>query len=755
MSAKLHLFKLLNITTFIVLVAAYSTVTSAQNLGVSGNSVTISVPGTSFSQVATLDNLGAVSSVTGVPTTGTLTTPSFSFTLEETGAAGTSGTYAVGIVLDEQGSSRRLEVFIPGVVLTFDGSGNLTGTLSNPTVNIYGRDTLGATSVLVPVPSGGSVNFNGSTLSFSAASQIALIQAQGGILADITTSINNTGLTYDYTVILKNTAGQLYSFTHDVNGTPTAFPASGAAEFVIAGSAADAATLNGGQKLTGTVTFAAAAPPPGGGAPAPTECDDGFTLVDDECLAPSEQAEENLDDANAAVTALDADSTPEEITAAVEDLTDTGGEIADLLGDDNADNELGLAFINVARTGTARVALFGGDATLVISDLSSLLITIGRVAENLNPASLSAQQLTTLNSDTVDTIDSVTDLVAASGSLSEAAQESLTNSAESLLAGSVSANSGTLNTQNRTALVTLVDVLEPSFKPRLAVPAQIYTPLAGELGATLEAIEVEPDPVTNVIDFTLTRVLSISPGDISAPNADFSAIILDANAANTSFTNIESGVDFVADIASMAIVASSVAEGVFELPNGNILVVGDNISMTLSPASFDIDAFTDGVTAANAEIILLPNGGLSISDGVIVAVATFGADAGNSGSATFGGPTGADESDANYFFTVNYGNGVTQTLQPLINDDAFYDSVQGFGYAVSTDRASGIITIDSIGDFRPAYVVRPITFAEGFNHNLNKDASGVSYAVTDANSDGVMDAVVFTDSSVQIVFGMP
>ncbi|MFT5844090.1 MAG: hypothetical protein ACI80L_002894, partial [Pseudohongiellaceae bacterium] len=49
----------------------------------------------------------------------------------------------------------------------------------------------------------------------------------------------------------------------------------------------------------------------------------------------------------------------------------------------------------------------------------------------------------------------------------------------------------------------------------------------------------------------------------------------------------------------------------------------------------------------------------------------------------------------------------------------------------------------------------PITFSEGFTHNLNKDASGVSYAVTDANSDGVMDAVVFTDSSVQLVFGMP
>ena len=153
---------------------------------------------------------------------------------------------------------------------------------------------------------------------------------------------------------------------------------------------------------------------------------------------------------------------------------------------------------------------------------------------------------------------------------------------------------------------------------------------------------------------------------------------------------------------------------------------------------------------------------MEISDGVVVASAGFGFedatdfDPSTAGAATFRGPTGQDESDANYYFTVDYANGGgTQKLQPLIRDNAFFDSVEGYGYTVSTNRATGIITIDGIGSFRPSYVVRSIGLFETYTHNQNKDSSGVSYAVTDANSDGLADVLVFTGSSVQLVYGMP
>jgi hypothetical protein len=42
-------------------------------------------------------------------------------------------------------------------------------------------------------------------------------------------------------------------------------------------------------------------------------------------------------------------------------------------------------------------------------------------------------------------------------------------------------------------------------------------------------------------------------------------------------------------------------------------------------------------------------------------------------------------------------------------------------------------------NFRPSYVISPAMFSGLFAHKLNKGASGVSYILTDANSDGVVD----------------
>lgn len=752
MRAKLNPFKLFNATLLTLVVAVFSTLTSAQTLSVSGDSVTISVPGTTFSQVATLNNAGVVSSVTGVPTTGSLTTPTFSFTVAQATSESTTGTYSVGIILDEQSSNRRLEVFIPGVVMAFDASGNLTGSLSSPNVNIYGRDASGATQAATTVASGGSVNFNGSTLSFSAASQIALIQGQGGILADIITSINNVGLGYNFTVILARTAGTNHTFQH-TDATP--FPAAGA-EFIL-GAGDNGVLGTASQKLTGTVTFAAVAVASGGGAPAELQCDEGFKNDgNDICVAIDAQAQEDLGDADAGIAALDDDSTPDEIEAAAADLAGAGDAIAELLAEGNTTAELGLDFVDSAKTATdAVVALAGTDPDAAAEAIGGLLTTIGTVSESLDPADLTDQQRTDLNNDIADTIDAVTDLVAAPGDLSDGAKESLIAAAEAILKGSVSANEDAIDAQNKAALVALLDELEEEDPGKPAVIKFSFSDLEQSIAQFKANIST-----------SIALGLSVSEGQVDVvleevTSSLFAALTDGTGPSGLRFDSLDTGVTYVADIAQQAIVSSNAAEGVFELSNGNLSIIVNNERLILSPGAFDPDAFTAGLNAANVEITELPNGGLSISDGVIVALATFGfedsenAGAGTSGAATFGGTTGADESDANYFFTVNYGNDVSQKLQPMINDDAFYDSVEGFGYTVTTDRATGIINIEGVGNFRPAYVVSPITFADSFTHNLNKDASGVSYAVTDANSDGVMDAVVFTDSSVQIVFGMP
>jgi hypothetical protein len=753
----------------------------ANGIVVTGDSVTISASGVGFGTQAKSLLSGTIPNTDFIPAASIASDLTSTFNVAAaTGATIAAGTYTFqgGMFIDQDGSSRRLEISVSGISLTFDATGNITsGSIAAGTnAVVSGRSADGAATAVITLTNS-LLSITDSTFSITAGAQIAEIQGSANIILQDLTTTFTAAASYDYGIFLKQTGG-LAGLTFGLTDGTTFFgcaagnPMALAGQSSFAGASALAGRMGVGQAAGGTATAytgtcvtvpALSGGGGGGGAPAeePLECDTGSVANEagDACVALSEQAEEELGEANAGITALDEGSPPTEIAAAVEDLTDAGDEIASLLADGIADPELGLGFIDSAKTAADTVSSLGAsDPDATAETLSGLLTTIGTVAGSINPEDLTAQQLTDLNTDIADTINSVTALLAAPGDLSDGAKATLIAAAEDLLAGSVSANKGVLNEVAKASLVAVLDELKEE-EPGAKFTVKIDKAKLSSVQLT-EILSKSTGTVNKKGDKYFVRV-NRGAGRVKNASIDFSALTSGTSTAGSDSLNVESGVDFAVDIASIAIVPSSDAEGLFELANGNILDVVDNIATTFSPAAFDIEAFIAGINAANVDITVLPNGGLSISDGVIVALASFGfenaenADAGDSGPATFGGTTGADESDANYFFTVNYGNDVVQKLQPLINDDAFYDSVEGFGYSVSTDRATGIITIDGVGNFRPAYVVSPITFSEGFTHNLNKDASGVSYAVTDANSDGVMDAVVFTDSSVQLVFGMP
>jgi len=123
----------------IVLFSFSSTLYAQTLLRLGSNQFTVSVPSTSFSQTAAVSNSGTVAAVTGVPTTGSLTTPSFSFSIDAPVTPTGTATYSVGIIVDEQSSNRRLEVFIPTVTFAFEDASALNGTgsvgFSEPTIS--------------------------------------------------------------------------------------------------------------------------------------------------------------------------------------------------------------------------------------------------------------------------------------------------------------------------------------------------------------------------------------------------------------------------------------------------------------------------------------------------------------------------------------------------------------------------------------------------------------------------------------------
>lgn len=725
---------------------------------------------TGFVASPLISSSGIVSTVQGIPNPvadDPLNIPSFTFDLNggDTLAAGVY-TFTAGLVVDDDTSDRRVEISIPGITATVTAN-DVTGSLEN-TTGATGLARNGDSSISVALtgtPDASSVTFGlsslsgGFSLTIDAAPQLDAFVGANQILADVIDDINTqVSGHYTYALFLKQTGGPELAFATSGGALPriqtscALNPNSQTTSQFLLNSSSLAATFDMAYALQGQFSFAGATSSFG---PAPTAFTEtcvaaasgGGTTPDPDVA----EAEESLAAADEAIENLGDNPSSAAVSAAVTDLTDTAASIIALQDQGSTDDDLGLSFITSAAAATAPVSTSAGeDQEVAAADMSALLSSIGQISQGLG--ALSDAELETLNTNTVSSIDATTTLVATSEEpLSNEAVKTLVEAVTDVLTGSLSANNDQLETANKAALVALATAIDKrvEFSPATAKTA------TGEDGVLLTKEVADANPSINAEFSALEYVI------LSFPNVDFSALTTGTSSTTSDFANIAAGVDYAADVVELAIVSSSVAEGLFELSNGNIAVVGDNLSMTLSPASFDIAAFTNGITGANAELTLQPNGTLSITDGVIVVAATFGfenaedAEASNSGTATFGGPTGADESDANYFFTVNYPNGATQTLQPLVSDNAFYGSVEGYGYSLSTDRATGIITIDGVGSFRPSYVVRPLTLFEGGTHELNKDASGVSYALTDANSDGVDDVLVFTDTSVQLVYGMP
>lgn len=603
------------------------------------------------------------------------------------------------------------------------------------------------------------MNFNGSSLSFSAADQIALIQAQGGILADIVSAIDNTGLSYTYSVILANTAGDAFVFGHDVPGTFTAFPTSVGGEFSLPGTAGNAGTLTGGHMLTGSVTFGGGGGG-GGGTPAPTECDAGSTLdvATDTCIADTELAQESLDNATDTIDMLDENATPDEVEDAIDGLADAADEVIDAGDPDQAVAVLNT--INIAVDTLSGPALEDED---LLTNIDTLLGTTALVLGSLDGDDLTDDQLDDANTATADLLITVTNTLDNVDTDTET--DSTVEQVEDVVNASIELNQGNLNEEITEQVVEIVDSTDTEID---------LDPI--DSGDDNDYDNYNDVSVNGLTPSGVLDVAGLGPSGGSPPSALGETLSGQARAELQNFwllapgsLNLDSDQSALSlgedeslmHVVSMQIVPSDTLQGGFFGPNGNLFAVAGNVLIELSPAAADLSSFIDGVEGIGATIELLEKGGVSISDGTVTAYATFGFESlqnigdPNPSDPTFAGPDSGDESDADYVFTVNYANGISQDLQPLIADDAFFDSVIAFGYFIGQDRATGIISIDGIGNFRPSYVVSPIEFSDAVFFQLNQDASGVAYKVLDVNNDGVLDVQVLTSSLSQVVFGMP
>jgi hypothetical protein len=786
MGAQLNFTRTIKAIALGTISAVLASVAHGQQLNLTSNQFTVSVPSTSFSSTVSVSNTGTVGAVTGVPTTGSLTTPSFSFTLQGTAINSTSGTYTVGIILDEQGSQRRLEIYIPGVSLSFDGSGNLTGTLTTPSVTIYGRDGAGTLTAEVTAANGGSVAFNGNSISFSAADQISFIQAQGGILADITTSINNTGLTYDYTLILANTAGTNYAFEHS-DGTD--FPATVASEFTLvpASNAAENTVLaTNGQKLTGTVAFSAGGGGGGGGGGS-SETQSNEEINN----ALNQLANTDLTDPSNATPAVIA-----QVESLVQDSAANANSVANSLAAGSANANDGLDAANTI----ASVFDASGDLTQsgnpqstsnLVNSLSSVtnvfnLITTGGALNTSQKATLqsTAESLATglaknigstlsetdsrsIASALGDTLSSVlkaggslsptliTNVREAAGKLSTAAQAALTSKFPQLAT----------NTRANTSL-KLQTSAQP-FKgvcPSGTVPDSFLAAFTASLGGV---------PITCVAD----SAGLLGPADQSAQvlalisaNSTAESLIAEALGGNATVVDVPAsgrtditvnGELYPTRVINFLVVDDSTADGTTVLDNGAALLVKDGAAFVTAPAAKDFAALSSGLSTAFSATVTRNNttGSLVLENSSIKASVTFAFEnaadtSGPTGSVTFT-ETSTNPADPGYKIVVQYSDGSSQSLLPYVAENNFIDSLQLLGTLPLIDRSTGVVDIDGLL-VKPDVVVRPLLTSEQTFLDINQDANGVAFTTTgDMNGDGTTDYLILSDEGAQVLYAVP
>src|SRR5690606_12332807 len=109
----------------------------------------------------------------------------------------------------------------------------------------------------------------------------------------------------------------------------------------------------------------------------------------------------------------------------------------------------------------------------------------------------------------------------------------------------------------------------------------------------------------------------------------------------------------------------------------------------------------------------------------------------------------------NHAFTVTFADGVVQRIVPFAYEPGFYDSLAAMGFAVTTDRFTGVVTLDGGPlSFKPSFYVMPLTAADEDFLNANAHSRGLAYRPGDVNGDGILDYTVLSGEGAQVMYGL-
>ncbi len=271
----------------------------------------------------------------------------------------------------------------------------------------------------------------------------------------------------------------------------------------------------------------------------------------------------------------------------------------------------------------------------------------------------------------------------------------------------------------------------------------------------------------DLTEFVRTDDLFVDTGSGSQSISTSLSTMLAANSLSAESTTglvnySKDGANYAIRVSSVHPASVAIPDGDYLLDDGSRLLVQNELAIVLVPSSLDITAFAAAIENVGSGAFtteISTSGAIQLveTSSSIVFSANFSDDAiesvNGTGALTFEAPTG-DAAATGYVFTVQHADGSRQALSPALVDNTFFDSVANAGFAVTTDRSTGVIQIAGF-NFKPDYFQLPLTTVDSTYLDANKDSAGVAYRALNANGDGVTDYQVITSTGTQIVYGQP
>ena len=243
-------------------------------------------------------------------------------------------------------------------------------------------------------------------------------------------------------------------------------------------------------------------------------------------------------------------------------------------------------------------------------------------------------------------------------------------------------------------------------------------------------------------------------------NAQFATdIAVDVDAV-TGALRVRAGAEtFAATSTAVRLVPNTIPEGVNYLADGRAVAVADGVAVELAPAAADILGFAAAAEKAGFPASFRANGSIALAlannqrfSGTF-AFDPLGTATSACGTISFSNPTGLVNAES-YAFTMSCANGIRQRILPFIDNDGFFNAVANAGMTVRASRSNGIITIGTVGRFKPSFFVTPLTSSDQ-TYLTQNGRNGFAFRSRDANADGRTDFDVISATGVQVLYGAP